>query len=261
MALLKCLKYTMVRAGGSLLNHLRILKAVGFDGVELDSPGGPDKGEAAEASAATGLAIPGIIDSTHWTVRHSDPDAAVRARALEDLKTALRDAKRVGASTVLLVPGRVNNDETENHQQVWDRSIEQVRAALPLAAELGVRIGIENVGNGFCKTPEEAASYIDAIASPWVGHYFDIGNHRRFGPAERWVEVLGTRIIKVDVKDYSEQDGTRAEIGEGLVDWPAMREALEKIKYSGWVSAEVPGGGRERLAEISRRMDQYLLGR
>ncbi len=33
-------------------------------------------------------------------------------------------------------------------------------------------------------------------------------------------------------------------------------EALADIGYSGWASAEVGGGGRERLLEISQRMDR-----
>jgi hexulose-6-phosphate isomerase len=33
---------------------------------------------------------------------------------------------------------------------------------------------------------------------------------------------------------------------------------LTKIGYRGWATAEVSGGNRERLAEISQQMDQVL---
>jgi len=47
-------------------------------------------------------------------------------------------------------------------------------------------------------------------------------------------------------------------LGKGSIDWPRVRQELEKVGYRGWATAEVRGGGRERLAELSREMDQAL---
>ena len=255
------LKFPMLEAEGrSVRERFRLLKEVGYDGVELNSPGGADKKEALAASKEVGLPIEGLVDDIHWNIRLSDPDPAVRAKGLEGLKTALRDARFVRASSVLLVPGKVTDPQNENHQQVWDRSIEQIRKALPLASELGVRILIENVWNGFCYDPNQLADYIDEIASPWVGVHFDIGNHRKYGKPEDWVRILGDRIVKLDVKDWG-QDGGFGKIGEGDVNWPAVREALDEIGYTGWAAAEVAGGGRERMADVLQRMNRHMLGR
>jgi hypothetical protein len=35
-------------------------------------------------------------------------------------------------------------------------------------------------------------------------------------------------------------------------------KALRDINYTGWAAAEIPGGGRERLALISKNMDRIL---
>jgi len=254
----KALKYGMIEHDGRMARRMDLIKDVGFDGVELSSPG-LDSEEARKASRQTGVPVPGLVDSIHWKTRLSDPEPEVRAEGLEGLKTALRDAHFLGASTVLLVPGKVTDPQEENHDQVWERSIEQIRKALPLASKLGVRIAIENVWNGFCYEPQQMAEYIDTIHSAWVGAYFDIGNHRKYGKPEEWIEILGRRIVKLDVKDWGEEAGF-CKIGEGDVDWPAVREALQDLRYRGWATAEVSGGGRERLAEISERMDTYLLG-
>jgi hexulose-6-phosphate isomerase len=129
---------------------------------------------------------------------------------------------------------------------------------LPLAEELNVRILIENVGNDFCVEPKLFAQYIDEINSPFVGIHFDIGNHVRFSQPSIWIRILGTRIRKLDVKDRVVGSRELAPIGEGAVDWPAVVESLRDVGYRGWVSAEVDGGGRDRLAEVLARMNRVL---
>ena len=138
----------------SIAEKFKLLKEIGYDGVELNSPGGVDKKEALAASRETGLPIHGVVDSIHWGTRLSSPDAKTRREGLNGLRTAIRDAHLVGGSAVLLVPGAVRNAENENHQQVWDRSIEQIHWALPLAAKLGIHVLIENVWNGFLYDPK-----------------------------------------------------------------------------------------------------------
>jgi hexulose-6-phosphate isomerase len=253
----KSLKWGMIRREGTTLDKFKMLKELGYDGVEIDSPGGVEKDEAIRASRETGLPIEGVVNSTHWDVRHSDPDAEVRARALANMQTAMRDAKRVGADSVLLVPGKVTDEQNENHDHVWERSIADIRKLIPLAEELEVKILIENVGNGFCTDPQLFAQYIDEIDSPTVGVHFDIGNHIRFSPPAEWIRVLGKRIRKLDVKDR-EKGGDQRNIGEGDADWPAVRAALVEIGYRGWAAAEVSGGDKDRLAEVLMRMNQVL---
>lgn len=258
-------KWGMVNIDAPILEKFRILKSIGFDGVELDSPGGPDIKEVRAASEATGLPVHGVVDSIHWSVRLSDPDPAVRERGREGLETAIRYSKHCGGSSVLLVPGVAGNQENENQQQCWDRSIEHIHKALPLAAELGIHILIENVWNRFCydhdggndQSAEQLAAYLDAINSPWVGSYFDIGNHRKYGRPEQWIRTLGRRITKCDVKDWGVAGGW-AEIGQGDVDWPAVRTALREIGFTGWCTAEVGGGNEQRLATIKSQMDAAL---
>ena len=166
------------------------------------------------------------------------------------------------------MPGAARDPEKESHGHVWTRSIEQIKKALPTASKLGVRILIENVWNNFLYDPKGdndqsaslLAAYLDEINSPWVGSYFDIGNHQRFGKPAEWIRTLGHRIVKLDVKDWGVDNGF-CKIGEGDVDWADVRSALHQIGYTGWATAEVSGGDRHRIKDISERMDQYLLGK
>jgi hexulose-6-phosphate isomerase len=86
---------------------------------------------------------------------------------------------------------------------------------------------------------------------------FDIGNHQKYGKPAEWIRTLGRRIVKLDVKDWGVQAGW-AKIGEGDIDWADVRRALVEIGYTGWAAAEVGGGGKDRLAEVSRNMDKVF---
>jgi len=263
--ILLSLKCGMCAEGKTLEEKFRLLKEVGYDGVELDSPGGQDKTEAKAASEKVGLPTHGVVDSIHWSITLSDPSAEQRQKGLEGLLTAIKESDFVNGTSVLLVPAVVNKEVTQ--QQAWDRSIEQIRKALPLAAKLGVHILIENVWSGFLydhdgpnnQTADKLAKYIDEIDSPWVGSYFDIGNHQKYGKPADWIRTLGKRIVKVDVKDWGVNAGF-SKIGGGDVDWPDVRKALAEIEFTGWATAEVGGGNRERCAEILANMRKYLLG-
>ncbi|MEM6330490.1 MAG: sugar phosphate isomerase/epimerase family protein [Planctomycetota bacterium] len=250
-------KWGMIGVEGAALDRFRVCRELGYDGMELISPGQPPDAELAAAAQQTGMPIHGLVNSRHWRVRLSSPDQATRDAARAILEQCLRDCSAMGGHSVLLVPGVVGGEAT--HAEVWSRSISEVRRVLPLAARLGVRVLIENVWNGFCEQPEQLRDYLDEIDSPWVGCYFDIGNAQKFAPPAQWVRTLARRIVKLDVKDWGAGAGF-CKIGQGDVDWPAVREALADINFCGWCTAEVAGGGRRRLADIAKRMNTVLRG-
>ena len=260
----KSVKSGMFSEKIAVAEKYRILKDLGFDGVEINQPNADTKAALA-ASRKVGLPVHGVVDAIHWETRLSDPDETIRARALAGLKAAIQDAHFVGGTAVLLVPGKVTDEKNENQQQVWDRSIAEIRKALPLASRLGIHILIENVWNGFCythngpddQTADLLAKYIDTIGSPWVGVYFDIGNHQKYGKPAEWIRTLGRRIVKLDVKDWGKKNGF-SKIGEGDVDWAAVRVALREIRFSGWATAEVRAGDRTRREEVAKNMNEAL---
>jgi hexulose-6-phosphate isomerase len=255
----KAVKFGMIKVpGASIEEKFNLIKSLGFAGVELDSPSDVDREEAASAQAKTGIKIHGVIDSVHWQQRLSDPDAAVRARGVAALRTAIDDAKFYGADTVLLVPGKVTNPDTENFEQCYARSQAEIRRVIPQAGDAGVKIAIEVVWNDFLTTPEQLVRYVDDFQTPTVGAYFDCSNMLKYRvPAATWIRALGKRMLKFDFKGYSHARKW-VPIGEGDEDWPEIRKALDEIGYRGWATAEVAGGGEQELRDIAGRMNQVL---
>jgi L-ribulose-5-phosphate 3-epimerase len=260
------LKDNMIGEGGSLAEKYALIKELGYDGVELSVPKRVNLEEAVTASKKADLPIHGSVNSVHWSIKMSSPDEAERAKADAAMKACLLETHQAGGSSVLLVPGVAGGEVSQ--KQAWDRSIVEIQKCLPLASKLGLHIGIENVWNGMfydpkgpnTQTADLLKNYLDEINSPWVGSYFDIGNHQRFGKPAEWIKILGRRIMKLDVKDWGVKGGF-GKIGEGDVDWPAVRASLQDIGYSGWATAEVGGGKKNRLAEILKNMRTHLLGK
>jgi len=249
--------------GGSILEKFKAAKDAGFDGVEVMSPMNRD--EVLKAKELTGMIIPSVCGSLHGKYSLSDPDPKVREQGVEALKVTLEDAKIYGADTILLVPGRVG--ENVAYDECWDRSVAEISKVLPLAAKLGVTIAIENVWNNFLLSPLEAARYIDQFNSPYVRFYFDCGNVLVIGWPEQWIRILGKRIARIHIKEYSRKiadkqgkwAGFGAALQEGDNNWPAIIKSLDEIGYKSWATIEQPGGETpEGLKELCRRLSNIL---
>ena len=248
-----------IGVGKSIMEKFQAAKEAGFDGVEPMSH--LDRKEVLAARDATGLAIPSVCGEFHWKYLLSDPDPKIRELGVEALKVTLEDASIYGADTILLVPGKVT--DTVTYDQCWNRCIEEIKKVIPLAEKLKVKIALENVWNNFLLSPMEAVSYVDLFKSPYVGFYFDCGNIMVYGWPEQWIKILGNRLAKVHIKDFSrkiaDKQGKGAGFGvkllDGDVNWHAVMQSFDDIGYHGWTTVEMPGGDtKEGLKDLCDRL-------
>ena len=264
-ALRKAIMYSTIGVKGTVLEKFRAMKASGFEGVE--PMGAMRRDEVVAALKETGLQAASVCDHIHWVKLLSAPDEATRKLGFDGLVHSLHDAHAYGATSVLLVPGLARGGVT--CQQCFERSIVEIRKAVPVAKDLGVKIAIENVANDFILTPEHAVDYLDAINSEWVGWHFDIGNVGRRGPAaEQWISLLGKRISRIHIKDYASAPpdtagkvAARPKLLDGDTNWPAVMAALDKVGYSGWAISEQPGNQAadvETARDLAQRMEQIF---
>ena len=176
------------------------------------------------------------------------------------MRTSLHNARLWGADTVLLVPAVVTAEVT--YEQAWERSQAQIQTLIPLAAELRVIIAIEEVWNKFLLSPLEFARYVDEFNTPWVRAYFDVGNVAISGYPQDWIRTLGTRIVKLHIKDFRFRNRVAEFVPllEGDIDWRAVYRALSDIRYTGTATVELPGGDAAYLKDVSNRFDRILDG-
>ncbi|MCB1077199.1 MAG: sugar phosphate isomerase/epimerase, partial [Verrucomicrobiae bacterium] len=194
----------------------------------------------------TGLPVHGIVNS-------SKPDLA----------GAVEFVASIGGSSVLYV---APYDRKRPLMESWNENQAVIRKGLPAAEKHQVKILVENVWAGFLISAFDAVRFIDEINHPWFGSYFDVGNNVRWGVPQHWIELLGPRIGRLDIKEWDERKhraeglskGFSSPIGEGIIEWDAVRAALKGIGYQGWATAEVGSGDRTRLADIAARMNTVL---
>ncbi len=231
---------------------------MGLDGIELAFGAGelaPDVTEAqcrairAEAQRR-GICIASLSCGWYWDNPLSSPSAAVRRRAVEFTKKYLRVAAWLGAKIILVLPGAVAvpwdpSKPVVPYAQVWKNATDSLRLCLREAERQKVRIALENVWGWFLTDPMAMRCFVDQFKSKYIGVYFDVGNCLINGYPEHWIEILGQRIAAVHIKNFSRANcgggihGFGDNLLKGDLNWPAVRAALRKIKYTGPLTAEM----------------------
>ncbi|MGB9619414.1 MAG: sugar phosphate isomerase/epimerase family protein [Armatimonadota bacterium] len=229
----------------------RLAKSAGFDCVELNvAEEGyltPDSDEAAVAALRRSaenmsLEVRSVCTGLFWKYSFTSNDQSTVERAMEIARRSLRIARWLGADTLLVVPGTVTKDVP--YDLAYERALSALKGLAPEAERLGVRIGVENVWNKFLLSPLEMRDFIDAVDSPMVGSYFDAGNVLVNGYPEHWIRILGSRIIKIHVKDFQTAIGNASGFAnplEGDMDWRAVARLLKEIGYDDVITAEIAG--------------------
>ncbi|WP_254527161.1 MULTISPECIES: sugar phosphate isomerase/epimerase [unclassified Sphingobacterium] len=261
----KGLGYWMIKEDLSLLDKFKLVKDLGFDGIEFNSPLDIPLKDLLEARDKTGIEVPSTVNKDHWGKPISDPDPAVRKFTIDSMAKSLEQTKELGGDTVLLVPGVVS--DTVSYKTAYGNALDSIRKMIPHAEKTGVKIALENVWNNFILSPIEAKDFLDKIDHPLVGWYFDLGNILRYGWPDHWLEVLGDKVFKLHVKEYSKKimneeglgKGFNIELTQGDVNWSQVMKTIKDINYKGqYMTLEVNGGDRTVLKKLSEQLDTII---
>ena len=245
----------------SLVERLEMAAEAGFDGVDFDQAGQWTPEQARDAVRESGVFVHNAINHAHWQQRLTSADKAERAQGRANIEHCIRVSHAAGGSGVLIVVGRSSDGTPE---EVDQRAKQEIKKLLPLAASLGQMILVENVWNQMHyvhdgpsdQSADKFVEFVDSFNSPWVGMYYDIGNHWKYGQPGEWIRAFGHRCVKLDVKGFSRADNKFTDIGEGDLPWGQVCEALDDIGFTGWATAEVGGGDVGRLTVVRKQMEE-----
>jgi L-ribulose-5-phosphate 3-epimerase len=181
-----------------------------------------------EAATANGVHIGGVaLDVLNQVPYKSDP------RTEQWVSDSIDVARALDVTVVLLAffeRGDLRND-AEGQAEV----IRRLTRVAPKAADRGVILGIES-----WLSAGEHVRIIDAVGSPNVQVYYDVANATQMGyDINAEIRQLGReRICELHAKENGFL------LGQGTIDFAAVRKALDDIGYSGWIQIEgaVPKG-------------------
>ena len=243
----------------------------GFDGLELnvDAPGHSAHSlslETTEAETAAilelskkySLPVSGISTSLWGRNPIGAVEPELREKGFELLKKQVEFAQAFGCDGVLVVPGGVS--ETLSIQGAWDSAIETFRLWKPFIEDCGVKVGVENVWKYFFVSPFDMARFIDELSIKNLGAYFDVGNVAIVSNPEDWIEILGSRIQKIHVKDFNKTgsySGSFVNLLEGTIDWAKVVSGLRKAGYDGYLTAEL--GAMEKANDYMMMITERAL--
>lgn len=247
----------------SIVDRLQLAAEAGFDGVDFDQAGEWTPEQARDAVQKSGVFVHNAINHAHWSQRLTSAKAEERDQGRANIEHCIRVSHAAGGNGVLIVVGRGSDGPADVIEQ---RAREEMRKLLPLAAALGQHILIENVWNQMMydhdAPPEQGAerfvAFVDSFNSPWVGMYYDLGNHWKYGRPEEWIRTFGYRCVKLDVKGFSRAQNKFVDITSADDDlpWDQVRKALDDIGFAGWATAEVGGGDLKRLTLVREQMQK-----
>jgi L-ribulose-5-phosphate 3-epimerase len=158
------------------------------------------------------------------------------------LRKQLECAAALGADGILVVPGGIG--ENTSIRKANENSRKSLTEMIPEIESAKIKVGLENVWNGFFASPQDMARFIDDFHCPFIGAYFDVGNVLINSYPEYWIEILDTRIFKIHLKDFLHSgwhQGVFVNLLQGDARWAQIVKALAAAGYDGYLTAELGG--------------------
>ncbi|WP_428940577.1 sugar phosphate isomerase/epimerase family protein [Fontivita pretiosa] len=224
-----------------------IAKKAGLDGVSVDMgsmkrlPDGSReftnklrdpavRQQFLEASRATGVEIASLAFFAMYAWVFPDLPKPVEM-AEEWVDTLVKMNVKVGMMPLMAKDGTLAEPE---HAGVWKRTVEIFRKVAPQAEKAGVILGVESNldGDGYRR-------FLDDVGSPNVQAYYNPGRALEFKyDAYKDIRDLGKdRICALHLEQGSVPPETfERRLGDGLIDFRKLREALLEIGWGGWMS-------------------------
>ncbi len=244
------------------LANVARLAALGYDGVELAvrEPKSLDVSALRRMLDKHHLRVPALGTGQAYVEEHlsfTDPDAAVRERALARIQTHIALARAFNAIVILgLVRGKVQPNVARAQAHAW--LLDAMKTVARAAKENGVRLAIEPINRyetDLINTTADALALMDEIGADNVGILFDTFHANIEEPSlERSLRACGARLFHVHIADSN-----RWYPGAGHTDFARVIAALREIQYDGWLSAEILPKPDWRAAKETLRTIKPLL--
>jgi len=208
------------------------VKKAGFDGLEISIDETEEKLARLEWSAVqrrelwkltrdNGVCMQTMCLSGHRKFPLGSVDAALRARGMEIAQRAVDFAYDTGIRIIQLAGYDVYYEESTDETR--ERFGENLVRVTEMAAQSGIILAFETMETPFMNTVEKAMNYVDAVKSPYLQVYPDVGNiNNGTGDVAADLEKGRGHIVAAHLKETVPGKFRDMHFGEGAVDFPAV---------------------------------------
>lgn len=247
---------------------LKLARDAGFDEIDfslepgnaLQDPGNVWMGDnyVEEAKKARALAeqynLPITQTHTPFCFKHGSHEEVVRDVIIPTTKRALEISGLLGAKWAVVHPLHYI-PYRGNEEKLFQMNMDFYRELIPVAAEAGVKIAVENmwqvdarrkyICHDTCSKPEEFCRYIDELNSEWIVGCLDTGHAAlpfESQEAHEFVRALGhNRLHSLHVHDNNFRGDQHQFPFFGSLNWKEFAKALGEIDYDGTFTYEAYG--------------------
>lgn len=263
----RAVRTSMLPPADTWKSRLAVVKAAGFDGLDIEAVESPvEADEIARAASEYKLVIESVVCTATERYPLSSPDPEIQAKGIAALKTALTAAAMWRAAEVVITPAVVN--EASPPSVAWRRSQDALSGQiLPLAGGFKIWVAIDVPTDKFILSAADCSRYIDDLKSPWVraslrvSEAFGAGI---VGTPPDWIRTLQRRLsgLRLSDRHVNKAAGTSEprNLGDGDVDWQAVRKAMSEAPFVTWVTADLEGGNSAYISNLRIRIDKFLAG-
>ena len=246
---------------------LTLFRDIGLDGAELVVQDGyrcaiPQQAEQHELekirNTADRLGLK-IIALTPYYSRFNDLESGVREAEIRGIRRVIEYAGVLGAKYIRIYAGNYAQTDTDPDGKKRSCLVDSMRRLGEEAQRADVTLVMENHFNTMTVSAADSISVAQEINHPAVGILYDQANLTFTGnePWESALELQFAEIRYTHVKDLvfrgenteftssdvsrpkeEERNVTTKIVGEGVIPWPAILQALKDRGYEGWLSLE-----------------------
>ena len=158
---------------------------------------------------------------------HGDKDP-LPARAANQ-EVAIRAAQWLGTGIAVL-----NTERAVERERQWAEHVSHLGRLCAVAEEAGVTLALEPEPLLVVGSSEDMAAMIEAVGSPRLRVNLDVG-HAWITDEDVAASIrrLGERIVHLHLEDIGGRVHRHLPLGEGDIDFTAIREALGQVGYKG----------------------------
>lgn len=254
--------YSAITWSGNDLVAISDIAALGFKGIQLRANTyAPFKDKPQD--------LKDTLDKNKLSLAmFSSGNVSIQNDISKDIETHLNHAKFIkalGGKSLQITNNSRPKDRLPTTEELKKYAKNMSEVAKVVKGETGIQPSYHNHMGQLGETPEEVDIIFNEMNHDYILALLDVAHYKQGGgnPAEAVIKYKDI-LYATHIKDTKATDGKSGyqfvELGQGRVDFPAVFNALDKIKFKGWNIIEldaVPVKGRTAL-ECGQTSKKYL---